>query len=90
MTKISIIVPVAVASILGGYSQLSYPEPEKSLSDLLHMPIEQLGQLPVYTASRKLEPLREAPATIIVINAKEIEQRGYEYLEDANKRFTGY
>ncbi len=42
---------------------------DDSSGDIHHLELEELLRLEVVSASRAAEPLREAPATVIVVNA---------------------
>ncbi|MFC1850969.1 TonB-dependent receptor plug domain-containing protein [candidate division CSSED10-310 bacterium] len=53
------------------------------------MSLDEMELLPVVTASRKEEKLRDAPATIMVITAQQIKERGYEQLEDVLRDVPG-
>lgn len=60
-----------------------------ALSGLLNLSLEQLMDIKVVTASGYMQTTAEAPSTIKVITAKEIEDRGYEQLEDALRDVPG-
>src|SRR5688500_10726747 len=76
--------------LFASYTLGIYSTPAQGASDLFELPIEDLMSLPVITASRKLEKIQEAPATIIVITAKQIEERGYEYLDEILRDLPGF
>src|SRR5690348_9832494 len=60
-----------------------------SVDSLLQLSLEQLMNIKVVTASGYLQTTAEAPSTITVITAKQIEERGYEQLEDALRDVPG-
>jgi len=59
------------------------------VNKLLDLSLEQLMNIRVVTASGYLQTVTEAPSTITVITAKQIEERGYEQLEDALRDVPG-
>jgi outer membrane receptor for ferrienterochelin and colicins len=56
---------------------------------LLDLSLEQLMNIKVITASGFDQKLSEAPSTMNVITARQIQQRGYEQLEDALRDIPG-
>lgn len=56
---------------------------------LLAMPITELSQLTVSTATRTNQALQDAPATMVVITDRDIRERGYESLKDALRDLPG-
>jgi outer membrane cobalamin receptor len=60
-----------------------------AVSKLLNLSMEELMDVRVVSASGYLQTTSEAPATISVISAKQIEERGYEQLEDALRDIPG-
>ncbi len=60
-----------------------------AVSTLLNLSLEQLMNIKVVTASGFLQTTSEAPATITVITAQQIADRGYEQLEDALRDVPG-
>jgi len=60
------------------------------LQQLISMPMEQLMQLQVTTASRQAEPLSEAPAHTVVISQQQIQHRGYHNLLDLLEDQPGF
>ncbi len=59
------------------------------VNNLLNLSLEELMDIKVITASGYLQTTSEAPSTITVISAKQIEERGYEQLEDALRDIPG-
>ncbi len=55
---------------------------QKSQPDLSESSLAQLGNIPVYSASMHLQPSGDAPSSVTVITAAEIEQQGYRSLAD--------
>lgn len=56
---------------------------------LLTMSLEELMNVKVVSASGYLQTISDAPSTITVITEKQIEERGYEQLEDALRDVPG-
>jgi outer membrane receptor for ferrienterochelin and colicins len=75
-------------SLLSGraYSQTT-PENSKDLTDI---PIEDLGKLEVYSASKLNQAISEAPASITIITAADIQHFGYRTLADIIQNVTGF
>lgn len=59
------------------------------VKSLLKLSLEELMNVKVVTASGQMQTTSEAPSTITVITAKQIEERGYEQLEDALRDVPG-
>ena len=59
------------------------------VNKLLSLSLEQLMNVKVVTASGYPQTISEAPSTITVISKKQIEERGYEQLEDALRDVPG-
>ncbi|HLY68910.1 MAG TPA: TonB-dependent receptor [Puia sp.] len=57
--------------------------------NLLSLSLEQLMNVKVVTASGYPQTISEAPSTITVISKQQIEERGYEQLEDALRDVPG-
>ena len=60
-----------------------------SVDSLLQLSLEQLMNIQVVTASGFAQSTAEAPSTITVITDKQIQERGYEQLEDALRDVPG-
>lgn len=56
---------------------------------LLHLSLEELMDIRVTTAARVSQKLTEAPATMNVITARQIRERGYQQLEDVLRDIPG-
>jgi len=50
---------------------------DKEVDDILDLSLEELLNVEIVTASNKAEILADAPATVIVVTADDIKQRGY-------------
>lgn len=57
--------------------------------DVFDLNLEQLRHIPVVTASRRAEPLDQAPGTILVVTRQEIRERGYVSLLDVLRDLPG-
>jgi iron complex outermembrane receptor protein len=55
---------------------------QNSKPDLSEASLEQLGNIPVYSASMHLQPSGDAPSSVTVITAAEIQEQGYRTLAD--------
>ncbi|HPO12461.1 MAG TPA: TonB-dependent receptor [Candidatus Hydrogenedentes bacterium] len=53
------------------------------LDTMLNLSLEELANLPVTTPAKKSQKRSETPATVRIITAKDIEERGYLTLEEA-------
>lgn len=58
--------------------------------DLLSLNIEDLARVKVYSASRHLEEIREAPSSVSIITAEEIRRYGWRTLGDALRSLRGF
>ncbi|MFC2151923.1 TonB-dependent receptor plug domain-containing protein [Bacteroidota bacterium] len=63
---------------------------EDSLTFLFELSLHELMNIPVTSASKKEEPINEAPATIMVITSQQIQERNYESIEDILKDIPGF
>ena len=68
--------------------RLSAAEPE--LAELLEFDLGKLMRVKVVTASKKAQSLSEVPATVRVITAEQIRERGYFTLEEALADLPGF
>ncbi len=59
-------------------------------ADLSNASLEQLGTINVYTASKHLQSAREAPSSVTVITADEIQRYGYRTLADILQTVRGF
>lgn len=58
--------------------------------DLLSLNIEDLARVKVYSASRHLEEIREAPSSVSIITAEDIRRYGWRTLGDALRSLRGF
>src|SRR5580700_745710 len=63
---------------------------QESPSDLSQASLEQLGNIRVYSASMHLQPSGDAPSSVTVITANEIQQQGYRTLADILRTVRGF
>lgn len=61
----------------------------RPIETLLDLSLEELMDIKVTTATRTSQKIAEAPATMNVITAKQIKERGYQQLEDALRDIPG-
>ena len=61
----------------------------QKISTLSELTLEELMNIKVVTASGTEQKISEAPSTMLVITAKQIEERGYEQLDDALRDIPG-
>ncbi|MDA3865896.1 MAG: TonB-dependent receptor [Salinivirgaceae bacterium] len=78
----------AMAIALHSHAQETDDNPAKD--DLLEMSLEELMNINITSASNVDESLSRAPATIIIITAKEIEERGYTEFYDVLNDLPGF
>jgi len=58
--------------------------------DLMTMKIEDLSRVQVYSASRHLEDVRKAPASVSIITAEDIRRYGWRTLAEALRTLRGF
>jgi outer membrane receptor for ferrienterochelin and colicins len=58
--------------------------------DLSDMSLEQLGQITVYSASKREQGVKDAPSSVTVITADEIQRYGYRTLADILETVRGF
>ncbi len=63
---------------------------QDSAPDLSELPLEQLGNIKVYSASKHLQDTADAPSSITVITAGEIQLHGYRTLADILQTARGF
>jgi outer membrane receptor for ferrienterochelin and colicins len=73
--------------MLAGLNCLGQQPPTPDLADAT---LEQLGNIKVYTASKHLQVTKDAPSSVTVISADEIQKHGYRTLADALKTVRGF
>lgn len=62
---------------------------EQTVDELTRLPIEQLLDMPVYSASKFDQKMSEAPSAVSVVTAQEIRDFGYRSLADILKSVRG-
>jgi len=62
----------------------------QELEKLLSYDLAELMNVEVFSASKALQPASEAPATVRVITAEQIKERGYQTLEEALSGLPGF
>jgi len=68
-------------------SDQSSSQPSKDLGDVS---LQELGNIQVYSASRHLQDARDAPSSVTVVTAQEIEEYGYRSLGDILESVRGF
>jgi outer membrane receptor protein involved in Fe transport len=63
---------------------------QDSSPDISEYSLEQLGQITVYSASKHMQAAAEAPSSVTVITAEEIQLHGYRTLADVLKGVRGF
>jgi len=63
---------------------------DQDLEELLGLTIEELLDIEVVTATKTYQKISKVPATVRVITAEEIKQRGYLTLEEAISNLPGF
>jgi outer membrane receptor protein involved in Fe transport len=63
---------------------------QQSVPDLAEASLEQLANIKVYTASKHLQSAGDAPSSVTVITADEIQQNGYRNLADVLRTVRGF
>jgi outer membrane receptor for ferrienterochelin and colicins len=63
---------------------------QESIRDLAEATLEQLGSVKVYSASKHLQAACDAPSSVTVVTADEIQKYGYRTLADILKTVPGF
>ena len=82
-------VALAFVFLLSSYILKAQQDSLANVDKLLELSLEELMNVKVVTASGYMQTALEAPSTITVITARQIEERGYEQLEDALRDIPG-
>jgi len=59
-----------------------YCHSQQPLSDLSEATLEELGSIQVYSASKRIQPSGEAPSSVTVVSADDIQKQGYRTVAD--------
>lgn len=57
--------------------------------DIFDLSLEELMQLEVYTATKRSEPITDIPSSIVIITRKEIQENGWQTLEEVLTHVPG-
>ena len=68
----------------------SQTTPPGNQQDLTSLPLEELNKLEVYSASKFSQKANEAPASISIITATDIQRYGYRTFDDILRSITGF
>lgn len=80
---------LAALAIIVIHAPVSYSQ-QQGLESLLELDFEDLMNLEVVTASKLLQKLNEVPATVHVVTAEQIRERGYLTLDEALSDLPGF
>ncbi|HYK89747.1 MAG TPA: TonB-dependent receptor [Acidobacteriota bacterium] len=83
------IVVRALFSILLSAAAVVPAAAQEETRDLTQIPIEELANLEVYSASKFLQKASDAPSSISIITADEIQRHGYRTFADVLRNVTG-
>ncbi len=72
---------------LGAFSQTP---PHDREQDLTNLSLEELGQVEVYSASKFNQKATEAPASISIVTASDIQRYGYRTFDEILRNITGF
>ena len=70
-----------------GFSQKTNRE---DLKDITEIPLEELSKLEIYSASKFNQKISEAPASISIVTAADIQYYGYRTFDDILRNTTGF
>ncbi len=87
---LKILVFVLIIIIANSFFILSAFSQEKELEELLDLNLEDLMNIEVVTATKQAQKISEVPATVRVITAGQIKERGYFTLDDAFADLPGF
>ena len=82
--------PGLAATLLGAGLVLIQVETAFAHSHYLEMNLEQLMAIPVYAASKHQQTIREAPSSVTVIRAEEIQRFGYRNFGELLRAVPGF
>jgi outer membrane receptor for ferrienterochelin and colicin len=86
LSRVLLIIIIALQSNCG-FGQIQ--DTLMSPSRLKKLSLEELMNIKVVTASGSEQPINEAPSTMIVITEQQIQERGYEQLDDVLRDIPG-
>lgn len=78
-----------ILTVLWGSAAVVHSEPSPTAPDLTQISIEELMQVEVITASKKAQPIRDAPASVYVITAEDIRRMGATTIPEALRLVPG-
>jgi outer membrane receptor for ferrienterochelin and colicins len=64
--------------------------PQQDVKDLSEVSLEELSNIQVYSASKHMQSANEAPASVTVVTADEIQKYGYRNLADILRSVPGF
>lgn len=93
MTRVRTLARVFLAAACGVSIAVPAPSHAADQQDLSRATLEELLGMEVdqvYSASRSIQDIRRAPASVTIITADDIRRFGYQTLEDALRSVTGF
>ena len=86
---LSVYLAISLGTLSGLVVTSQTTRAEEWNTDLFNYSLEELENIPVVTASKRIQKLAEAPATIYVITEEDIKQYGYRDLKDVLQNLPG-
>jgi outer membrane receptor for ferrienterochelin and colicins len=81
---------IAVAALLTPILLMTTAVAQQQTSDLAEASLEELSNIQVYSASKHMQGAREAPSSVTVVTADEIQKYGYRTLADILRSVRGF